>query len=672
MNKKYRDLDEALDILYDYKGGNPYILMIKRDVYIDKKSDSLGDFQIEYILKNKDREPIPINRITKIPEWYGENRKEAWNLNFTPNVLKIVSYLGETNKHYNCYVQYRRSVDPVMCFIPKSAVINNFLVDNNYSKMDINFDRYDNLSTSIDPNRKLKEHQKDAVKFLLNRKRCILADEQGLGKSLELSVAAIEGNFDSVLIVCPASLKNNWKNELLWYVSEKDITIIDGFQDKTKGELETFLGYSVGKSGKKREELLEEAKTNGKWQFNRFVIINYDILDEFFTFKRTISEEAKKAQIENSPILKYIYNRKSCIIVDEAHKLSNTSSTRYKVINNLIKKGNPECVFLATGTPITNNPLNLLCILLLIENEVSSDVDAYKSRYCDSKAFLMKGEYEKWKNVYYKQNNLSPSVKLSKGQYSAMRDFIWERGRKFTTAKGATNLDELKERISHIYLRRTKEDIGNLPQKNIHELYYNLTYKQKGEYEKLWDEYETAQREIDPDKELNEDLLSGAIYRKYLSNLMVNNTIKLCEKILKTENKIVIACCYDEELYTLRDYFGDSCVVFNGKCSLKQRDKAIDSFKNDDNVKIFLGNITAASVGLTLTCAKSLIFNNMSWVAADNKQMEDRIHRIGQTRDVDIYYQIYKDTQYEHMWDIVLKKQLIIDSVIINEKKKKV
>ena len=666
---KLEQIQECYNILKNYDGENTYLLMLKKDIFINKKTNVLGDFQIEYILTNKDRKPKVINKIVKLAEWYGENRKEAWKLDFTPQKIVVVTYLGETSTTYNCFVKYRQSVDPVMCFIPKKGIINNFLFED-YNKVNIDFDRFDKLSTSIDSNRKLKEHQKEAVKFLLSRKHCILADDMGFGKTCELTVAAIEGNFDSVLIICPASLKTNWKKELMYYIPEKDITIIDGFNNKTKTELEQFLGYSQGKSGKNKDELLDEARTNGKWQFNRFVIVNYDILDEFFTFSRARSEEGQKKALENSPILKFIYNRKSCLIVDEAHKLSNNTSTRYKVIKQLINKGKPECVFLATGTPITNYPLNLYYILNLIENEVTGDVKYYKERYCGGKTIYLKGEYDKWKNVWCKQNRISPNERLTSGQYSVLKEFIDKKARKIMVANEATNLDELKERISHIYLRREKEDIGNLPQKFVHELYYDLTPSEQIEYNKLWDEYEKAQLEVDETKELNKELLEGGIYRKYLSNLMVRNTIKLCDNKLKTENKVVIMCCYDDELYQLKEYYGDSAVIYNGKCNIKQKDNAINEFTNNSNVKVFIGNIIAAGVGISLTISKTLIFNTFSYVTGENKQAEDRIHRLTSTKDVDIYYQIFNDTQYQHMWDIVLRKQMISDAVIKKESEK--
>ena len=107
--------------------------------------------------------------------------------------------------------------------------------------------------------------------------------------------------------------------------------------------------------------------------------------------------------------------------------------------------------------------------------------------------------------------------------------------------------------------------------------------------------------------------------------------------------------------------------MFNGKCSLKQKDAAVEAFMHDDNVKVFLGNITSASVGITLISACKLIFNDFSYLVSDDSQMQDRIYRIGQTKPVDIYYQMFRNTQYERMWNIVLRKTAIIDAVIKKE-----
>ena len=163
--------------------------------------------------------------------------------------------------------------------------------------------------------------------------------------------------------------------------------------------------------------------------------------------------------------------------------------------------------------------------------------------------------------------------------------------------------------------------------------------------------------------------MEGSIYRIYLAEQMVEHTIELANKFIENGDKVVIACCYDNELYTLKDYYGDRCVIYNGKCSLKQKDAAIEKFKNDDNVKVFLGNIISAGVGITLINSHRLIFCSYDYVYANNSQMEDRIHRIGQTEKCDVYYQMFNDTHCEHMWDIVLKKQYLSDTLITSDGK---
>lgn len=221
-----------------------------------------------------------------------------------------------------------------------------------------------------------------------------------------------------------------------------------------------------------------------------------------------------------------------------------------------------------------------------------------------------------------------------------------------------------------MYLRRTKEDFNDIVEKTIHEVFYDLSYKQQCEYDRLWEEYEEAKLNEDPEKELNKELLEGGLYRKYLSNQMVPNTIDMVTDFIEGGDKVVIACCFDEELYTLQEHFKDDCVIYNGKMNLKEKDEAVRKFMTEPETKVFIGNINAAGVGITLTSATKLIFNNISFVPGDNQQMCDRIHRLNQSKPVDIYYQLFRGTQYEKMWNIVLKKELVINQVIKKEDEK--
>lgn len=675
MHQEIEKKNTAIDLLKNYDGINPYLLALKRDIITYKKVDKLTDFNVDYVLKNINYQIKDVNKIVHVTEWYGDELKNKWETDFRIEKVLIKKLLGETDKFYHCLIQYRKNVEPSYAFLKKNGIIGNFLLED-YHNISIDFDRYDRLSISRTPDkpRKIKTHQKEAVQFLISRKKCILADDMGMGKSTSLTVASIEGNFDAILIICPASLKSNWFNELTNYVSEKDISIIGGVNEMKKNEIEKYLGYGESKSGKNLNELKEEAKERGKWTDNRYVIINFDILDDVYKVSRAKTKEGIEKSLEKSPMLKFLLNKKSLIIIDEAHKLSNNTSDRYKIIKDLINKSNPHSIYLSTGTPITNDPSNYFNLLLLLNDPLTIDREFYYMRYCD--AFKMPiNEQQKQKKQQLTQEFLNSHNKntwydLTDEEKKSLNDIINKRVIQKIIPKGGKNLEELKMQTAHVYLRRTKDDIGDLPPKYIHERVFELNKEQMAEYTKLWDEYEAAKLEEDSSKELNKELIEGGIYRKYLSNQMVPNTIKLADKCLARGEKIVIACCYDDELYTLRDYFKEKCVIYNGKMPLKEKDEAIKRFNNDPNIMVFIGNIIAAGVGITLTASRVIIFNNFSYVPGDNQQMQDRVHRIGQTRDVHIFYQFFKDTQYEKMWNTVLSKSLIINKVIKKEDEK--
>ena len=86
----------------------------------------------------------------------------------------------------------------------------------------------------------------------------------------------------------------------------------------------------------------------------------------------------------------------------------------------------------------------------------------------------------------------------------------------------------------------------------------------------------------------------------------------------------------------------------------KEKDKAVDEFMNNPKVTVFICNLVAASVGLTLTSSNIIIFNSYSFSATDNEQMEYRIYRLNQTKDVTCVYQLFTDSiskdMFERFW----------------------
>ena len=93
-------------------------------------------------------------------------------------------------------------------------------------------------------------------------------------------------------------------------------------------------------------------------------------------------------------------------------------------------------------------------------------------------------------------------------------------------------------------------------------MYIIYRKEQKEEYDSLWEKYEAEKLEEGKDLSEIKQLVSVAVNRQYISKIMVPNTIKITEKLIKNNKKVFIICCYDEELYTLKEHFGEQAVIF--------------------------------------------------------------------------------------------------------------
>ncbi len=102
----------------------------------------------------------------------------------------------------------------------------------------------------------------------------------------------------------------------------------------------------------------------------------------------------------------------------------------------------------------------------------------------------------------------------------------------------------------------------------------------------------------------------------------------------------------------------------DGSCSPAKRQNAVDEFQNNEKIKVFVGNLKAAGVGITLTAAEAVIMNDLSFVPSDHAQAEDRSYRYGQKSNVSVYYPIFENTIEGTIYDILNKKKNIFETVM--------
>ena len=98
--------------------------------------------------------------------------------------------------------------------------------------------------------------------------------------------------------------------------------------------------------------------------------------------------------------------------------------------------------------------------------------------------------------------------------------------------------------------------------------------------------------------------------------------------------------------------------------SLEEKEESVTKFQNDDKVRVFIGNIISAGVGITLTEGEVVIMNSLDWVPKSHSQAEDRAYRIGQDKKVNVYYPIFDKTIEEIIYKSLKAKQKNIDTIM--------
>lgn len=630
MTISLKKTNEAYDILKIYEGNNFLIKRLKTNVYNKSNKYVLSDFEIEYILNNYSYKSKQINKIIKITKWFAESQMEKWNVSFIPEKVYVYELLGEMDNFVHVSIKYKKNQEnKTTCFIPRKALLDD-LNSSDFNELNVDFSIINTVLSKFD--KSLYKHQEEAVKFLLSRKKALLADDQGLGKSLSATSASIIGGFKKILIICPASLKSTWKRELSTFIPENDIAIIKS-NNWISDKKYTIINYDIIDLHHKiaKDKIIEEKHKYDKYGNPKLDQNGNQIIEIKEKWFKSRKKDAKLKALSESNLYQSNFD---LVIIDECHKLSNNSSIRYEMIMDFLEKSNIEDVYLLSGTPMTNKPINLFHVMSLIKHPVCENFEYFVKTYCDGKQIENKSTHRK----------------------------IWLTG-------GSSNLDELMEKVKNSYLRRLKSDIPGMVNKTIHQRYYDLSDDEKFVYDKLWDDYEESQIQLGNDN-LNKELTEGILLRQFVSNAMIKNTIELSNEFLEDDKKVFIACCFNEEISELKKYFGDKAVIYKGGMSIKQKDDAEKRFMTDPKTTVFIGNIIAAGVGLTLTSSHICIFNSYDWVPGNNLQMMDRVHRIGQKNDVEVYFQLFNNTISEHMWETIIRKELSINQVIKTENNK--
>lgn len=441
----------------------------------------------------------------------------------------------------------------------------------------------------------LFKHQVEGIAFLKAHGRAILADSMGIGKTKQAIIAA--GDETMTLVVCPASLKINWEREIHIVYPEARVTIISG-------------GNSV--------QAMSQIKATTGW-----IVINWDILGKHAEW---LSHMARDGKIDTG-------------IFDEAHYAKDTKSIRTKAMLVIAEYLNR--VYLLTGTPVLNRPIELFSLLRAIRHPLAYDPETslpklrrnYSTRYCDGKIRI-----------------------------------IFRRGGgvlRFWEENGATRLPELRELTRGSILRRTKEEVLDLPEKIISVVECTLTKEWQTEYDTAWDQYLDYIAKNPLKKDLQniinaQGLVELTKLKQVCSLAKIPRIVSDIENMVEQGTKVIVFSQYTETIRQIAEALRSKkigTVTLTGADDMPSRQESVDGFQNSEDIMAFVANIKAGGVGLNLTAASHVIFADMEWSPEIHNQAMDRAHRIGQKSTVNVYYYVLGKTIEEDIVDILTSKQ---------------
>jgi SWI/SNF-related matrix-associated actin-dependent regulator 1 of chromatin subfamily A len=344
-----------------------------------------------------------------------------------------------------------------------------------------------------------------------------------------------------------------------------------------------------------------------------YYIINYDILKNYHTTEKS----------EDSDDYKLLVNEKfDLAIVDEAHYVSNSTANRTRLLNDVLET--IPRVWLLTGTPMTSRPINYFNLLKIVDSPLTLNWQSYVRRYCKGYQFTV-------------------------------------GNRKVWNTSGASNLDELRERTKSYVLRRMKTDILDLPEKIVTPVFVELSSK-------MYDEELEEFTRISNDKKDNETIsvtLNRLMkIRQLIAYEKIPYTCEIIDKCLDQGKKVIVFTNFTMSLDMLHEKYKKNSVILNGSMSKEKKQESVDRFQNEDKIKIFISNIIAGGVGITLTAGEVVVMNDLSFVPAHHSQAEDRAYRYGQQNSVLVYYPVFENTVEKIIYNILQKKKGIIDQVM--------
>ncbi|XP_011698667.1 PREDICTED: SWI/SNF-related matrix-associated actin-dependent regulator of chromatin subfamily A containing DEAD/H box 1 homolog [Wasmannia auropunctata] len=484
----------------------------------------------------------------------------------------------------------------------------------------------------------------------------ILADEMGLGKTVQviafltyLKEAGLLDEKDGPhLIVVPSSTMENWMDELERWSPGLKVVQYYGSQDERK---EMRMGWRNG---------------------------DLDDVDVLLTTYNLICSTPEERRLFRVMPLNYV-------IFDEAHMLKNMSSVRYE---NLVRISAKRRILL-TGTPLQNNLLELISLLIFVMPSLFAGKQAdLKSLFSKNNKlpdkkngeqplfereqvknakeimrpfFLRRLKVEVLRDLPYKKDEIIRCALIEKqrNMYDRLVAQFSAEASEITDVNGTGMMMQLRKLANHPLLVRDYYD-----EKKLRTIASRLAkepgYKQKNpEYvfeELIW----ASDYQINQLTRVYKSIAGFGLPQELIPQAgKLKELDKLLPQLKTDGHRVLIFSQFTMVLDVLEEYLairGQTFLRLDGSTPVTERQSLINQYTQDPSIFIFLLSTRAGGLGINLTAADTVIIHDIDFNPYNDKQAEDRCHRVGQTKPVSIIRLLSEGTIEEGMYEIAQEK----------------
>lgn len=354
-------------------------------------------------------------------------------------------------------------------------------------------------------------------------------------------------------------------------------------------------------------------------------LVNYD--EKLFTICgiETLSSSIKT----NVELRNLVETKKVYLIVDESTKVKNFNALRTQNIISLAEKCEYKAVL--NGTPITKNEADLFSQFYILDSRILGYSSFYTfARYHITYDSCIPNKIKSIKYVDYITTRIAPYVfEVKKNDCLNLKNKFFFKKTFWLTSEQENHYQEIANKL---FL-----ELDEMKPNTVYNLFYALQSIACG-FRVSIDNY------LDKEQKISRE----PFFIDPKENPRNKKLLTMIEKDIK-DSKVIICCTFLNEVNEiakiLDEKFGaNSYRTYTGSCNLRTRQKKLEDFEHDSSVQFLIATKTTVGFGLNLQFVNNIIYYSNDWNYGTRSQSEDRIHRLGQTKDVNIYDIIAEDT----------------------------